>query len=221
MTKIIRDMHKMLTRRRRLRDIFDAVSGNDFKGLGDALQQDPLLACGREKGTYNTLLHWTATYRQRLLIEPLLTAGADVNAVNKIGRTPLFAAVGHDWQTVARDLIAAGAALDHKDKNGTTPLMHAMRCSTTRMALFLLDAGANPALTDNDGKTAADLARGSGLNAQAGALEAAIQERAEKAAREKAAGEAQKMQALRQAIAQGIPAGKIQRLDLRLRRPGK
>ena len=53
----------------------------------------------------------------------LLAAGADVDARNRSGRTPLHQATDRkDNQEVIRILVAAGADVDARDDAGATPL---------------------------------------------------------------------------------------------------
>ncbi len=51
----------------------------------------------------------------------LIAAGADVNAVDKIGRTPLHYACNEGYESIVRALVAAGAKVDVKDNEGRTP----------------------------------------------------------------------------------------------------
>ncbi|TGJ98902.1 ankyrin repeat domain-containing protein [Leptospira langatensis] len=56
-------------------------------------------------------------------------------------------------------LVKAGTNINHRDAEGRTPLMEAAQRKNTSVALKLLQLGADTSLTDNQGKTALDLAK--------------------------------------------------------------
>jgi ankyrin repeat protein len=64
----------------------------------------------------------TALEAVRILVD----RGADVNAANRTGDTPLHSAAGKGFNTVVRFLVEKGAALDAKNKRGQTPLSAAV-----------------------------------------------------------------------------------------------
>lgn len=81
----------------------------------------------------------------------LLEAGANPNAQDETGSTPLIAAV--EAGTVEA-LLKGGAKPDLADKDGRTALMGADEAKTAA----LLAGGADPALKDKEGRTAIDYA---------------------------------------------------------------
>ncbi len=109
----------------------------------------------------------------------LLTGGASAKlTTSRYDGTALIAAahLGHDG--VVRQLIAAGAPLDHVNNLHWTALIEAVvlgdggpRHQATVQAL--IKAGANTRLTDSQGRTALQLARGRGYKALVSLLEAA------------------------------------------------
>jgi ankyrin repeat protein len=87
----------------------------------------------------------------------LFVRGADVNAVDNAGRTPLFGTWGEE--DIGQALLALGADLEHQDNNGQTPLSHSLAEAQssrglTKKSAFLIHVGANPDTPDFEGITA-------------------------------------------------------------------
>ncbi|MDB4794760.1 ankyrin repeat domain-containing protein [bacterium] len=72
-----------------------------------------------------------------------LAAGAEVNAKDEDGLTPLDHAVWGGHTEVAELLIANGADVNAKDKYGWTPLLHAARKGHKEIVELLIDKGAD------------------------------------------------------------------------------
>ena len=88
-----------------------------------------------------------------------LSQGADPNARDKYGVTPLHrAAWKSETPAVVNALLDAGADLSARDKKyGATPLHRAAAFSKTpEVVKVLLDAGADPKARTKDGRTAFD-----------------------------------------------------------------
>jgi len=93
------------------------------------------------------------------IVEQLLAAGADVNAGNDYGITPLIASAQERHADVATLLINAGADVNAKTTpDEFTPLMEAAKAGYADIVTLLLEAGADPALTDRVGRNAAEWA---------------------------------------------------------------
>ena len=94
-----------------------------------------------------TALHW-ATWggsRQRvMLLKCLLDHGADINARNDPGRTPLCCAIIRGDLVAVNILLDEGADPNIPDKDGCTALDHAVFRGHTNMVDDLLAHGANP-----------------------------------------------------------------------------
>ena len=88
----------------------------------------------------------------------LLAAGADPNARNNNGETPLHRA---DSANDVTPLLAAGANLNARDNVGETPLHEATaeRSRSADVAAALLAAGADPNARDATGATPLDVMR--------------------------------------------------------------
>lgn len=78
-------------------------------------------------------------------IKVLLKAGADVNARDKYGKTPLYLAMaGGRTPAVVEVLLDAGADPDSRDEKGRTPLHYAGPGKTPGVVAALVRAGADP-----------------------------------------------------------------------------
>jgi ankyrin repeat protein len=96
-----------------------------------------------------------------------IRAGADVNAAQGDGTTPLHWAVYRVDADLVTALLQRGAAANATNKYGSTPLAEAVKLADTNLVEMLLDAGADVEAPNQDGQTALLLA------ARAGALEVA------------------------------------------------
>ena len=79
--------------------------------------------------------------------------GADVDARDRLGNTPLILASDGGYQEVVRLLIAYKASVNAVNKFGYTPLMSAVTNSHRYIASLLIKAGADPKLANKFGTT--------------------------------------------------------------------
>jgi ankyrin repeat protein len=92
----------------------------------------------------------------------LLEAGAEVDARNSVGRTPLIAAaIGNQIQSLEQ-LLEAGGNLEDRDARGSSALISASKAGSFEAVEWLLDHGADLLAEDARGKTAEDWARENG-----------------------------------------------------------
>ena len=96
-----------------------------------------------------TPLHTAASASKCNMMMMLILHGANIEAQDRTGATPLFKA----WAKGAELLIAEGANVDAKDIRGTTPLMHAVRRDDVKIVEILLAHHAIVNTKDNRGLT--------------------------------------------------------------------
>ena len=86
-------------------------------------------------------------------VRQLLAAGADANAADADGTTPLHVAVWADHLATVQELLRAGAKADLANTFGVTPISLAAGHGNPAIVQRLIDAGANVAAVDAAGET--------------------------------------------------------------------
>ena len=89
-------------------------------------------------------------------VQLLVECGADVNALNKYGQTPLHTAAGgeKDCPELCSILLKHNATIDAVDKDGNQPLHLACQAALTSAVQHLLDCNADVFATNNSHQTA-------------------------------------------------------------------
>ena len=82
-------------------------------------------------------------YGRAAEVKTLLAAGADVNAPDDTGMTPLMVAAAQGDGAIARLLIAGGANVSAAAADGTTALMHAASANRGDLVRLLISSGAD------------------------------------------------------------------------------
>jgi ankyrin repeat protein len=122
-----------------LRDrVLVAAEAGQMQAVEEWLTAEPDLVT--EVGVAGTLLHMAADANLEVLIQPLVKHGADVNALNHNGETPLGRAVAAGKRDMAAQLIAAGADVNAGDLK---PLHRAAGSGDAQLIDLLVDAGAD------------------------------------------------------------------------------
>ena len=105
-----------------------------------------LAACG-QRGAAPRNAQTEALFRATIegntdMVKSLVSSpGADVNATNERGSTPLLEAARYGHDDICRVLIAAGANLKAKDNGGKTALMLAVQGNHDDVVRVLKQAG--------------------------------------------------------------------------------
>ena len=102
------------------------------------------------------VLSLAITYGRQALIEKLLAQGADVNAPDDKGSTPLQYAVLHNQRDILLTLLDHRADVSHANSAGDTALHIAIAQANVVNAQLLLDRGANPNAANKAGHTPLD-----------------------------------------------------------------
>jgi len=91
-------------------------------------------------------------------VSELLTAGAEINAVDNQGVTALSWSAFNGHSEIVKTLIEAGADINHKDNDGMTALMAAAFKGNLDIVKTLIKAGSYIQASDNSGRSALQMA---------------------------------------------------------------
>jgi uncharacterized protein len=138
-------------------------------GAALGLAQSPGFDPNARNARGETPLMMAALKNQPELCRVLIDRGAAVD--HAAGWTPLHYAASGDSLDVTRMLLAQGARIDARAPNRRTPLMLAALHASEEVIGTLLATGADLSIQDQNGATAADLARAQGRERLAQALE--------------------------------------------------
>ncbi len=138
------------------REIFEAVRAGDVARAA-ALARGGAAREADADGA--TALMLAANLGNLAMVEALVAAGADVNAADARGFTPLFHACynadeDRGFPEVVKALLAAGADREARIGYGVRPLMYAAGNGEAGVVEALLAAGADPAAKNEGGRTA-------------------------------------------------------------------
>lgn len=95
-------------------------------------------------------------------VASLLDQGADVNAANVLGRTPIYSAAFYRRTAIGKLLLSRGARTDVHDATGLTPLHVAVLAGDADLVGLLVAAAADVNARSSSGKTPLHLAAATG-----------------------------------------------------------
>ncbi|MGN6495880.1 MAG: ankyrin repeat domain-containing protein [Tsuneonella sp.] len=141
-------------------EFLKAVKDRDGDKVTQALDKPGATVIGaRDLTTGDGVLHIVTQRRDLVWLEFLLSRGANPNAENAKGVSPLALATSLGWLEGMDALLGAGARVDDANSTGETPLITAVHRRDAAMARLLLAKGADPDRSDNSGRTARDYAQ--------------------------------------------------------------
>lgn len=143
----------------------EAVRKKDGQAVTDALEKPgPTLVNTRDVTTGETALHIVTARRDVTWMSFLVGKGADVNARDAKGVTPMVLASNMGFSEGVEFLVSRGARVDEPTNAGETPLIAAVHRHDLGLMRVLLLAGADPDRSDNSGRSARDYAKLDGEN---------------------------------------------------------
>ena len=137
----------------------EAVRNKDGQEVSDDLG-DPStnLINTHDSSTGQTALHIVTARRDLTWMEFLIAKGAEVDARDNHGVTPLVLATNLGFTEGVTLLVAHGAKVDEPSSTGETPLIAAVHRHDLALMRVLLAGGANPDRADSSGRSARDYA---------------------------------------------------------------
>ncbi|MGH9843511.1 MAG: ankyrin repeat domain-containing protein [Blastocatellia bacterium] len=139
----------------------DAVRKGDINRVKELLTRRGINVNERENNEYgSTALHLAVSFKNKQIVELLLSKGASVEIKDHDGETPLLHARGNRSDSdskknleIAQLLISKGANVNVQNKNDSTPLLLAVCDVQMELAELLLSHGAALELRDYLGRT--------------------------------------------------------------------
>ena len=150
------------TSNERLPDLHYFAAQGDWPGVCEALRAGQEVN-GVDVGRW-TPLHWVVDMgavegRREEIVTTLIQAGADLEAEDFEGSTPLMRACMSGNENLVRLLIEAGADPATKNKSGWTPFLESVRGGYDAIVVQFLNRGSLPEERSPNGETALELAR--------------------------------------------------------------
>jgi ankyrin repeat protein len=135
-------------------EIHEAAAAGDLPKVKALIQADPNLLESKDNNNHTPLMIACKTLQVEVA-NYLIDKGANVNAIGRVGVTPLFC-FPSDKETpldLVQRLVDKGADVNAKlrlNRNWTVLVEYVVRCNI-RMAKFLIEHGADPSIRDIEG----------------------------------------------------------------------
>jgi ankyrin repeat protein len=140
-----------------------AAAAGHVDEVNQLLAEYPQCVNDSDPSTGQTALEFGVISRHEDIVKALLTHGASVDHYDKFKFSCMYFAILNDDWPIVQLLLDNGAQIkDARYKYGSTPLMVAAMAGSQSIAEHLLALGADPNTRDDEGHTAADLARADG-----------------------------------------------------------
>jgi len=123
--------------------LVDAAHAGDDAAAQALLASKPHPDVNQSSSDGTSALHWAVYHNDVALIDRLLAAGANPNARNDYGSTPLALSAVVGNVAVMKKLLKAGADVESANADGQTALMIVARTSNLEAASVLLSHGAH------------------------------------------------------------------------------
>lgn len=136
----------------------ESVKKKEGEKVEQALADNGQIVNAKDVTTGETALLIVTNRRDITWLSYLIGKGANVNASDDRGRTPLSVAVSLGWRDGVSVLLDHKANPSTSNDAGETPLIFAVHRKDTDMVKALLEAGADPSRSDNSGRSARDYA---------------------------------------------------------------
>lgn len=137
----------------------EAVRKKDGQAVTDLLNEPGTTVVNtHDSSSGETALHIVTQRRDATWMNFLIGKGANVDARNGQGATPLQIAVSLGFADGVQTLLDGRARVDEPGAQGETPLITAVHRRDIAIMRQLLKAGADPDRADNSGRSARDYA---------------------------------------------------------------
>jgi len=135
-------------------ELLQAVRTDDINRVRDLIAAGADVNFRKQDILGATPLIYAARRKNENIVHLLIDSGADINGVDRIGRSALH---DNDDENIVCILIDTGIDLNIRDNNGETALMYASFYGYLSIVKMLIEGGANIYIKNKDGKNVVEL----------------------------------------------------------------